>query len=269
MVITFDASGILIRVGLATLASVVATLAARELRVRPEKLDAFAVGVVLGLLVDLVPRLTGKAMVILGSLIRDLSVSDWRGPVATNGPVVIQNVVTGLLFGVYLLSLRSRRAVDGPRQDGRSRDVVVWSIALGVYAVADGLGTPNTAWLSGPLTGGLLAGLALVQISRGVALGSAFAGSGVGARWVVLAALLSGPAALLGGALGRGLTFERASWLALLLLGVAATLLVLLLGRRLAADPSKGASSTLPVKSFLIGACLSLASTRLLAANLL
>jgi hypothetical protein len=258
---TLDASGILIRLGLTTLVSVVATVAARGLRVRRETLDAFAVGVVLGLLVDLVPRLTGKAMVILGSLVRDLSISDWRGPVATNGPVVIQNVATGLLFGVYLLSLRS--------QDGRSRDVVAWSIALGVYAFADGLATPNTAWLLGPLTGGLLAGLALVQISRGVALGSAFAGSGVGAMWVVLAALLSGPAGLLGGILGRGLTFERASGLALLLLGVAAALLALLLGRRLAADPSQGAPSTLPVKSFLIGACLSLASTRLLAANLL
>jgi hypothetical protein len=247
----------LVLVILTSLVSVAATFGARAAPLRRDVMDALAVGIVLALVVDLVPRLTGSAMVVLGSVVRDFPVAAWRTPVASAGPVLIQTITPGLLVGGYVLTLRARR-VD--RHAGGA-DGVLCGIGLSSYAFADALTAASSGWLlAGPLTGGLVLSLALVYASRGFALGSGF--DSAGSAWVMfITALLSGSAGALMASVGPALPPAFKGPLAIVLLTVAALLFVYSLGARLGPD------QRVPLRWVGVGFALSLASNRWLAAN--
>src|SRR5207302_1427511 len=116
------------------LACVGAALGARALPVPHQTLEALAIGIVLAVLVDLVPRLTGNAAVGLALLVRAIDAPDLRGQLAANGPVVIQNVATALLFGAFMVSLRFKLRSHRDLE----LDAVLWFGALALAALADG-----------------------------------------------------------------------------------------------------------------------------------
>jgi hypothetical protein len=237
------------------LACAVAAQGARALPLGAETLEAIAIGIVLAVLVDLVPRLTGSAAIGLAILGRAVA-PDLRGQLATNGSVVIQNITTALLFGTFIVSLR---ATLGPRQAG-NRDAIVWIAALALAGLADGAVTANA---TGPSSAGMLFSLIFVQATRAFALGCALARSSLSPARVAAAAGACGAASVLGSTLGRAVGFQAANLAATPLLMVAAVLLVVAMSSRLSGAPGRGAART------LIGFGLGLGASRLLAANAL
>jgi hypothetical protein len=237
------------------LACLVAALGARALPVSSQTLEALAIGMVLAFLVDLVPRLTGNAAVGLALLVRAIDAPELRGQLAANGPVVIQNVATAVLFGTFLVSLRlkfrSHRDLE--------LDAVLWFAALALAALADGVLTANAReWSAGTLVS-----LVLLQAMRAFTLGCAFVRSSVSPNWVAAAGVACGAVGVLGSAAGRALGFQAASVTATPLLLVSAVLLVVCMSRRLSGGLDHGAARA------LIGFGLGLGASRLLAANTL
>lgn len=238
------------------LACLVAALGARALPVSHQTLEALAIGIVLAFLVDLVPRLTGNAAVGLALLVRAIDAPELRGQLAANGPVVIQNVATALLFGAFLVSLRFKLRSHRDLE----LDAVLWFAALALAALADGVVTANAreAWSAGTLVS-----LVLLQSMRAFTLGCAFVRSSVSPNWVAAAGLACGAVGVLGSAAGRALGFQAASVTATPLLLVSAVLLVVCMSRRLSSGLDHGAARA------LIGFGLGLGASRLLAANTL
>jgi hypothetical protein len=236
------------------LACVVAALGARALLVRHQTLEAMAIGIVLAFLVDLVPRLTGNAAVGVALLVRAIDAPDLRGQLATNGPVVIQNVATALLFGAFLVSLRFRLRSHRDRE----LDAILWFVAFTVAAMADGVVTANAraSW-----SAGIMVSLVLLQAMRAFTLGCAFVRSSISPIWVAAAGCACGAAGVLSSAVGRALGFEAASVTAIPLLLVSAVGLVVCISRRLSGGPDRGAARA------LIGFGLGLGASRLLAVN--
>lgn len=238
------------------LACVVAALGARALPVGHQTLEALAIGIVLAFLVDLVPRLTGNAATGLALLVRAVDASDLRGQLASNGPVVIQNVATALLFGTFLVSLRFKLRSHRDFE----LDAVLWFAALALAALSDGAVTANAREL---WSAGTLVSLVLLQAMRAFTLGCALVRSSISPNWVAAAGCACGAAGVLGSAAGRALGFQAVSVTATPLLLVSAVLLVVCVSRRLSGRPDHGAVRA------LIGFGLGLGASRLLAANTL
>jgi hypothetical protein len=222
--------------------------------------DALATGVLVGLLVGMVPRLTGSATVVLARLLPSLQ-PELRSQVSTIGPVIIQNLAAALVIGVYLGSMWFQRTLQAPHAE-YVQPARVFALALGVYALADGLATGSSS-LPLTLSVELVGGVVLAHICRGLALGGA---SSSGFRWLVAAALLGGPLGLAGRTLALRLGFETSSVLAVLVLVGAVGLLVLLIGHLVGPGLGSGLRR-LPVAGFLAGLVLTLGSARLLGSN--
>jgi hypothetical protein len=250
-----SASG-LVLLAVTCLACALAAQGARALPLGAETLEAIAIGIVLAVLVDLVPRLTGSAAFGLAMLVRELDAPYLRGQLAANGSVVIQNITTALLFGTFIVSLRS---TVGPRQGG-GRDAGVWIAALALVGLADGAVTANA---SGPSSAGMLFSLVVVQATRAFAQGCALVRASLSRGQVAAAACACGAASVMGSTVGRAVGFQAASLAATPLLMVAAILLVVAMSHRLSGAPRRGAART------LIGFGLGLGASRLLAANAL
>ena len=139
------------------LVCLLAAVSAGRLPVRHESLEAVAVGIVLALLVEVVPRLTANTTVGLALAMRALAAPDLRGPLTTDGPVVIQNGMTALLFGTFLVSLR----FPSGRVSGRVASL--WVAAFALAALADGLANANAR---GPWSASMLVSFVFVEATR-------------------------------------------------------------------------------------------------------
>jgi hypothetical protein len=224
--------------------------------------DAIAAGVLVGLLVGIVARLTGIASVVLARSVPGLQPAELRSLAASIGPLVIQNLTAALVIGVYIVSLRSQRGrVES--QAAEQRMAPLFALALGVYALADGMAVAASGLpLTTPLSLNLLAGLALGHICRGLALGGGFATRGDGFGWLGAAALLGGLLGGLGGSMARQLGFEQATVIGVPVLACAVGLLVRLIAAIL--GPGLGNNlRRLPVPAFVAGLALTLVAARL------
>jgi hypothetical protein len=261
----------LLTVVLAALAGLAGLLAARAGRGRIQGGqsigDAFAAGVLVGLLVDLVPRLIGGASILLARLMPALQPAELRSVAASLGPLVIQNLAAALVIGVYIVSLRAQRAQRRDSEAGEQRTAPLFALALAVCALADGMAAAGSSLpLTAPLTFGLVGGLALGYAGRGVALASGFGTLGEGFGWLALAAVLGGLVNSLGASLARMLGFEQATAIAVPALACAVVLLVVSVATIL--GPGLGSNlRRLPVPGFLAGLGLTLVAARLMGAN--
>jgi hypothetical protein len=246
----------------ASLAGVVGLLAAGLWRGRAggPMVDALATGVLVGLLVGMVPRLTSSAMVVLARLLSGLQ-PELRSQAGTIGPVIIQNLATALVIGVYLVSMWLQRRRQAPPAE-HLQSASVFALTLGVYALANGLATGSGS-LPLTLSTEVVGGVVLAHICRGLALGGASSGA---LPWLVAAAVLGGPLGFLGTNLARGLGFETASLLAVPVLVGAVGLVVLLIAHLVGPGLGSGLRR-LPVTGFLAGLGLTLLSARLIGSN--
>ena len=235
------------------LVCLLAAVSAGRLPVRHESLEAVAVGIVLALLVEVVPRLTANTTVGLALAMRALAAPDLRGPLTTDGPVVIQNGMTALLFGTFLVSLRF------PSGGVSGRMASLWVAAFALAALADGLANANAR---GPWSASMLVSFVFVEATRAFGLGCALSDSSLDPLGVAAAGGACGGAAVLGSGVGRALGFEAATVIATPVLLVAAVLLVVSMSRRLTGTRN-GAWRT------LIGFGVGLGASRLLVANAL
>jgi hypothetical protein len=246
----------------AGLAGVAGLVAARFWRARAggPMVDAVAAGVLVGLLIAAVPRLTGSAMVVLARVLPGLQ-PDVRSQASTVGPVLIQNLVAALVIGTYLTTIWWQRRRHAPHPE-HVQPAGLFAFGLGLYAVAEGLSSGSN---SVRLTIGLelLAGGVIAYIGRGLALSGASSGGFV---WLVIAAVLGAPLTVLGRALARGVGFEMISPVAVLVWVSSVALLVLLIA--LLVGPGLGGGARrLPVAGFLAGLGLVVASARLIGSN--
>jgi hypothetical protein len=265
-----QSNGWLILVALASLAGLAGLLIARlgrgRLSHRPI-VNALAAGVLVGLLVALVQRLTAGATLLLARLIPGSESAELRSLAASLGPVVIQNVIAALVISVYLLCLMRQRA-RAKSGGSEPRAAPVFALALGVYALSDGMATASSSLsLTSGLTLELLGGVALAHICRGLAAAGAFAARGDGFGWLGSAVLLGGPLGLLGMSMGRQLGVELANTVAVPLLASGVALLVVSIATIL--GPGLGNSlRRLPVGAFVAGLGLALAAARLTGSSL-
>jgi hypothetical protein len=217
-------------------------------------LDALAIGIMLALLVELVLRLTSSASVGLALIVTAIDRPELRTPVATHGAVVIQNLITAVLFGTFLVALRF------PASTGRDQpaEPLLRLAAVGLGVLADGVITASARASSNI---GQLLGLALVCGPLGFAVACAFGRSGLKPRSVALAGCAISAAGVAGYVLGRAVGFQAANVAATPLLLVSTLLLVLTMAARLSGPRAPGAISA------LIGFGLQLGAWRLLAAG--
>lgn len=226
--------------------------------------NATAAGVLVGLLVGGVPRLTASATVVLAQVTPALQPPEVRSLAASVGPLVIQNLAAALVIGVYIGALRSQRGREASEAGGRST-APLFALALGVFALADGMaGAASRLPLTTPLTPWEIGGLALAHLCRGIALGGAFATRSDGFGWLASAALLGGLLSGLGGSLARQLGFDQANMLGVPVLGGAVGLLVWSVATILGSNVRQ-----LPVAGFLAGLGLTLVAARLPGSGLL
>jgi len=162
---------------------------------------------------------------------------------------------------VYLVSMWFQRRRQAPHAE-HLQPARFFALALGVYALANGLATGSSS-LPLTLSVELIGGVVLAHICRGLALGGASSGAFL---WLVVAAVLGGPLGFLGSNLARGLGFETASLLAVLMLVGAVGLLVLLIAHLVGPGLGSGLRR-LPVTGFLAGLGLTLVSARLIGSN--
>jgi hypothetical protein len=220
--------------------------------------DAIAAGVLVGLLVGLVPRLTASASVVLARLVPGVEPVEVRSLAASIGPVVIQNLAAALVIGVYIASLRAQRA-RVRAEAAEQRTAPLFAVALGVYALADGIA---------PVAGSLplmtiTVGLVVNHICRGLALGAGFNAQSDGLSWLGSVALLGGLVGGLGASAARQLAFEQANVIAVPVLACAVGLLVVSIATIL--GPGLGTNlRRLPLSGFAAGLGLTLLAARLL-----
>jgi hypothetical protein len=252
---------VVVLAGFAALAGLVAArFGCAQLSCRPI-CNAIAVGVLVGFLVGVVPLLTGSASVVLAQLTPALQSGDVRSLAASIGPLVIQNLAAALVIGVYLGALRAQR---GCATEGNERRTApLFALALGVYALADGMaGASSSLPPTSPLTLKVIGGLALGNVCRGLALSGGFATRGDGFGWLVSAALLGGLLNGLGAGLARQLGFAQANTIGVPVLACAVGLLVVSIATIL--GPGLGRNSRrLPVPAFVAGLLLTLVAARL------
>jgi hypothetical protein len=251
----------MILVVLGGLAGVAGLVAARWGRVKDggAMCDALAVGVLVGLLVGLVPRLTGSATVVLVRQAAALPAGEVRSLAASIGPILIQNLAAALVIGAYILALRQKRKAPAP----------IFALALGAYALADGMASAaGSLPLTGALTLGLVGGLALGHLGQGLALGGAFGTQSGGLAWLGSAALLGGLLNSAGAIAAQKLGFGWANVVAVPLLACAVALLVVLTATIV--GPGLGSNvKRLPVGGFLGGLGLTLVAARVVGSSLL
>jgi hypothetical protein len=237
---------------LASVAQVAGLVLARVGRGRmgAPMLDAFAVGVLVGLLIPLVAKLISTSNVLLARTLLMLE-PDARAATSSVGPIVIQNLAAGLVIVTYILALRSQRGTERPRS------APLFALGFGTYAVAEGM-----AAAAGTLPATASLTLALVHVCRGVALAGAPAQYAHAPRWLVAVALLAGPLGLVSLSLARGLGFDAATVVVVPLLGCAVALLVFLIGQL-----TGNRMRQLPPVGFIAGLGLTLAAARLVGSS--
>jgi hypothetical protein len=246
----------------AGLAGVAGLVAARFWRGRAggPMVDAVAVGVLIGLLIAAVPRLTGSAMVVLARVLPGLQ-PDLRSQASTIGPVLIQNLAAALVIGTYLTSIWWQRRRHAPHPE-HLQPAGLFALGLGLYAVADGLSTGSSS-VRLAISLELLAGGAITYGGRGLAVSGATSGGFV---WPVLAAVLGGGLTVVGRTLARGVGFDAISAVAVLVWAGSVALLVVLIA--LLVGPGLGGGARrLPVAGFIAGLGLILASVRLIGSS--
>ncbi len=250
--------------GIAGLAGLVAARLGHEHMAYGPICNAIAVGALVGLLVGVVPLLTGSATVLLTQITPALQPTEARSLAASIGPLVIQNLAAALVIGVYIGALRAQRG--RARSDAPQRHTPpLFALALGVYGVADGIaGAASSLPLTTPLISGQIGGLVLAHVCRGLALSGAFATRTDGLGWLASVALLGGLLNGLGAELGRQLGFAQANTLGVPVLAGAVGLLVASIATIL--GPGLGSNARrLPVPAFVAGLVLTLVAARLQA----
>jgi hypothetical protein len=258
---------IIVLAGLAGLAGLLAACLARaRIRGGDAICDAIAAGVLVGLLVGLVPRLTGAGSILLARSLPVVQPAEARGLAASIGPLVIQNLAAALVIGAYLVALRSQRG-RAHAETAEQRTAPLFASALGVHALADGLaGAAGSMPVPTPLTFGLVAGVVLGHLCRGVALGSGNAARGYDFSWLVFAAVLGGLLNSLGASMGRQLGFDLTTLIAVPVAACAVVLLVVSVAMML--GPGLGSNlRRLPAPGFLAGLGLTLIAARLLGSS--
>jgi hypothetical protein len=245
---------------LATLVGLLASVLASRWASGRRVTQAITAGVLLGLLADILLRLTAAAGVSTSLLVK-AAPSSLRGPVATAGPYAIEGLAAALLLVTFAVSIQAGRS-----SMSAGAGVVLLTLGVGVYEFVQGLvaGARSDALSSG-LGPELLGGLALMQASRGIAIGGAVLVAEVGIGWLALAAVVLGPLGLIGAAAGKALSFETSGTLAAPLLVLASVVLVLLLTRllRQATEPAERGPGQ--VGGFLVGLLATLTALRLVS----
>jgi hypothetical protein len=256
-------------VGLAILATLVGLLAGvlgnRRAGARPV-LEAITAGILLGLLADILLRLTAAAGVSTSLLVKLVSAGSVRTALAVAGPTVILALVAALLLATFAVSIQAGRGEPATTSTAAPARMALLTLGVGAYEFTHGLIASSRG---GPLASAVgpdvLGGLALVQASRGVAIGGAVLATYVRPVWLLLVALVIGPLGLIGEWAGQGLSFETTGALSVPLLALASLTLVVLLTRLLRAAADPPARGPGQVGGFLVGWLLVLTALRLVA----
>jgi hypothetical protein len=249
---------------LATLVGLVASVLANRRAGARLVFEAITAGVLLGLLADVLLRLTAAAGVTVSLLLKVVPFASLRTPLAVAGPYAIQGLAAALLLVTFAVSIQAGRGEPALGRTTAPLRLALLTLGVGMYELVHGLIAGGRGGsLPAPDGADVLGGLALVQASRGVAIGGAVLATDVGLGRLLLTALVIGPLGLIGATAGKALSFEMVGALAVPLLALASVLLVLLLTRvlRRAAEPA--ARGPGQVGGFLVGMLATLAALRL------
>jgi hypothetical protein len=248
----------------ATLVGLLASVLANRHAAARLVVEASTAGVLLGLLADVMVRLTASTGLSVSLLLKLLPAGELRAPLALAGPYLIQGLAAAVLVATYAISIQVGRGATGVPATAAPARLALLSLGVGVYEFVHGLTASVRGGGSLSSVGlDVLGGLALMQVSRGVAIGGAVFTADVRLGWLPLTALSIGPLGLLGAAAGTGLSFETIGALTVPLLVVASITLVLLLTRLLRRATAPAARGPGQIGGFLLGMLTSLTATRL------